>query len=212
MNALSRNQGALRLASLAVALAVVLAGPAAAFESGDVLLKLGAHVVDPKSGNGSLAGGAFTAEVNSDLKPSVQVEYFLTPNIGVELLASAPFSHEVKLNGAKAASFKHLPPTFSLQYHFGEQRIKPFLGAGVNWVWTFDEKSTGPLAGTDVGMGNSWGLALHGGIDFELNNGWYVGADLRWIDVDANVSVNGAQVGSVHVDPLTYGAYLGWKF
>ncbi|MGD9584454.1 MAG: OmpW family protein [Lysobacterales bacterium] len=205
------NKSALKMIPLVVALAAVVA-PAQAFEAGDVLVKVGVHAVDPKSGNGNLAGGAFAAEVDSNVKPSLQVEYFLSPNIGVELLASAPFSHKVELNGAKAASFNHLPPTLSLQYHFGDQRIKPFIGAGINWVWTFDEKSTGPLAGTEVGIGNSWGVAFHGGIDYELNNGWYVGADLRWIDVDANVSVNGAQVGNVHVDPLTYGAYIGWKF
>jgi hypothetical protein len=39
-----------------LALAAMTA-PVQAFESGDVLLKLGAHAVDPKSNNGSLAGG-----------------------------------------------------------------------------------------------------------------------------------------------------------
>ena len=193
-------------------LLAAVAAPASAFEAGTVLVKVGAHAVDPKSDSGSLAGGAFEAAIDSSLKPSLQVEYFLNPNIGIELLAAVPFSHEVKLNGAKAASFNQLPPTLSLQYHFGDQRIKPFIGAGINWLWSYDEKSFGPLAGTEVGVDNSWGIAFHGGIDYELNNGWYVGADLRWIDIDADVSVNGAQVGQVNVDPLVYGAYIGWKF
>lgn len=199
------------LIPLALAVAAVTA-PVHAFESGDVLLKLGVHAVDPKSNNGSLAGGAFDADINSNWRPTIQAEYFLTAKFGVELLASVPFSHDVELNGAEAVSFKHLPPTLSLQYHFGNDRLRPFLGAGINYVWTYDVDSKGPLAGTRVGVGNSWGIAFHGGIDYQLDKGWFIGADLRWIDVDADVSVNGAEVGSVSVDPLVYGAYVGWKF
>ena len=123
-----------------------------------------------------------------------------------------PFQHDVRLNGAQAVSFKHLPPTLSLQYHFGEEALRPFLGAGVNYTWTYGQKSSGPLAGTEVSIGNSWGLALHGGIDYQINDRWYLGADLRWIDIDADVRVNADEVGSVQVDPLSYGAYFGWKF
>jgi outer membrane protein len=196
---------------LALTLAA-LAPTAQAFDSGDLLVKLGLHNVDPKNNNGTLANGAFDAHIGSDLKPSIQAEYFFTPRIGVELLASVPFQHDVYLNGTKAGSFNHLPPTLSVQYHFGNDRVQPFLGAGVNFTWTYSEDTTGPLTGTELGIDNSWGLALHGGVDVKLNNGWYVGTDLRWIDLNADVSVNGAQVGRVQVDPLAYGLYVGWKF
>ncbi len=43
-----------RLIALVLVVAAVSA-PVHAFESGDVLLKLRAHAVDPKSNNGSLA-------------------------------------------------------------------------------------------------------------------------------------------------------------
>ena len=49
----------LMLAPLALAF---LAAPALAYEKGDWAFSLGAHVVAPTSGNGSLAGGALDAD------------------------------------------------------------------------------------------------------------------------------------------------------
>jgi outer membrane protein len=201
------------IALIAAALALALAQPAAAFEQGDWLLRLGIHNVNPKSDNGSLAGGALDAEVGSSTRPTFMAEYFFTPNWGVEILASLPYEHDVDLNGAKAASLKHLPPTVSLQYHFDtESNFKPYFGAGVNFTWIFSEDTTGPLAGTDLELDNSWGFAAHLGFDYALSNGWYWGADLRWMDIETDASVDGTDVGTVDVDPLAYGIYLGWTF
>jgi outer membrane protein len=36
--------------------------------------------------------------------------------------------------------------------------------------------------------------------------------DVRWIDIDADASVDGANVGSVAVDPLVYGVYGSLRF
>lgn len=83
-------------------------------DKGTLLLKLGAHNVDPKSDNGSLAGGAFDVTVGANARPSVMLEYFLAENLGLEVLAAWPFSHDVELNGVYAGSVDHLPPTISL--------------------------------------------------------------------------------------------------
>ena len=94
------------LLALALALACGLASPAFAAEAGSWSFSLGAHVVDPTSGNGSLAGGALEADVGSDWKPTITAEYFFTPNLGLEVLAALPFEHDISLNGAKAGSTK----------------------------------------------------------------------------------------------------------
>lgn len=55
-------------------LALLLAVPAAsAFDAGDWSVRVGAHVVDPASDNGTLADGALEADVDSDWKPSPRV-------------------------------------------------------------------------------------------------------------------------------------------
>ena len=47
----------------------------------------------------------------------------LCDNIGLEVLAATPFSHDIDATGSiaglgKIAEVKQLPPTVSLQYHF----------------------------------------------------------------------------------------------
>ncbi len=201
------------LCPLAAAAALFTATPALAQQAGDWTFGLGAHVVAPKSGNGSLAGGALDADVGDNWRPTVTGEYFFRDNWGIEVLASLPFQHDIELNGVKAGSTKHLPPTVSLQYHFaGSGKVKPFIGAGLNYTLFFSQDSTGPLAGADLDLDNSLGLALHGGLDFAVGTNKFVRVDARWIDIDTDVKVNGAAVGTVNIDPMVYGAAFVWKF
>lgn len=198
---------------LALALATVAVPLAHAQEDGNWQIKIGAHVVDPKSDNGRLAGGALTSDVGSGLSPTATLEYRFSPNLGVELLAAIPFEHEVRLNGVKAASVKQLPPTLSLQWHFlPNARFDPFVGVGVNYTRFFSVDEKGPLAGTQLNLADSWGLATHAGVDYALNDRWSLTADLRWIRISSDAKVNGAKVGTVDIDPLVYGFAVGYRF
>ena len=197
---------------LALALALGFAGPALATDAGDWTVSVGAHVVDPASNNGSLAGGALKTDVGSDWKPTITAEYFFSPNLGLEVLAALPFKHDISLNGVKAGSTKQLPPTFTLQYHFNGDKVSPFIGAGINYTLFFDTQEAGPLTGTDVSLGNSWGLAAHAGLDFRLAQNRALRVDVRWMDIDTKVKVNGAEVGTVKIDPLVYGVAYLWQF
>ena len=195
-------------------LAALSAAPAVrAHEAGDLILRVGAHTVDPKSDNGSLAGGALAVDVGSSTRPTFAVEWMLTDNLGLDVLASLPFRHDIDLNGAHAGSTKHLPPTVSLQWHFNPRgTVQPYLGAGINYTLFSGERSAGPIAGTDLDLDASWGLAAHAGIDFRLGERWLLGIDARWIDIDTDVRVDGADVGTVNIDPMVFGVYAGYRF
>lgn len=196
--------------ALIAAALFAVAGQASA---ADWFVRFGAHTVNPKSDNGTLAGGTLSADIGSDTRPTLAFGKWIDDSWAVEVLAAAPFSHEVKLNGTKALDFKHLPPTVSLQYYFAPgSSFRPFVSAGINYTWTYDEKETGPLAGTDVKIDNSWGLAAQVGALFKVNDAWSVVADVRWMDIDADVSVSGTNVGGVNVDPMVYGVYLNYDF
>lgn len=202
-----------RLAPLAALAALALSPVAMAQEAGDWTFSVGAHVVAPKSDNGSLAGGALATDVGDDWRPTITAEYFFSPRWGVEILASLPFEHDIELNGAAAGSTKHLPPTVTLQYHFeGSERVKPFIGAGVNYTIFFEEETRGPLAGTELELDSSFGLAAHAGLDFAVGTGKWLRLDARWIDIDTDVKVNGGNVGTVNIDPMVYGAAFVWAF
>lgn len=198
------------LAAVALMAAV---SPAIAQDAGDLTIGLGIANVNPKGSNGTLADGAVPVSIGDSTRPQITVEYFVRDNVGIELLAALPFSHSIRSNGTEIGTVKHLPPVVSLQYHFeATPQLKPFVGVGVNFTGFFDAESRGPLAGSDLRVKNSWGLAAHVGADYRVNDRAAVRADLRWIDIDADVTLNGAEIGQVQIDPVVAGLSYVLKF
>ena len=110
-------------------------------------------------------------------------------------------------------STKHLPPTVSLQYHFNDKGVvSPVLGVGLNYTTFFSEDTRGALDGTSLKLGDSWGLAAHAGLDFRVSEKAAIRVDVRWIDIDSRVRVDGARMGTANIDPLVYGAAYVMKF
>ena len=196
--------------ALALAAALVtVAAPAFAQSKGDFTIGLGVHSVNPDSSDSVTAAGPI--DVDASIRPTITAEYFVRDNLGVELLASWPFEHDINLAGTgKIGRTKQLPPTLSLQYHFANNsRMTPFLGVGVNYTNFFDESSSGALAGTPISLDDSWGIALHAGIDFDISERDALRADVRWIDIDTDATVGGAPIGEVNIDPWIVGvAYV----
>jgi outer membrane protein len=190
-------------------------------EQGDWIFRGGIGVVDPSSDNLTIAQDGPDAELQVDTGTSLtgEVTYMATRHIGVELLASWPFSHDIESEGppgglsGEIGSIKHLPPTLSLQYHFNpDGRFRPYVGAGLNYTIIFDEQTTGDLAGTDLDLDNSFGLAGQAGVDIGLNENVFVNLAVRYIDIDSDASVDGTDIGTVEIDPWIYQAQMGYRF
>jgi len=193
--------------ALALISAAALTTPALAQSAGDMTLGLGLGFVQPKDDNGIVAGG--TTEIGSNTRPTITFEYFIRDNIGLEVLAALPFKHDIKIGGAKVGTTKHLPPTVSVNYHFPTGgALKPFIGAGINYTTFFEDRS--PLG--DLKIDNSWGLAAHLGVDYAISEKGALRMDLRYLDIDSDVQLNGAKVGRVEVDPLVAGVAYVMKF
>ncbi|MDG2525747.1 OmpW family outer membrane protein [Stenotrophomonas sp. HITSZ_GD] len=207
-----RNKTILSCA-LAAAVAAV-ATPALAQSKGDWTLGVGVHQVNPKSDNGKLAGGTLAVDVDSDVKPTITGEYFIADNVGIEVLAALPFKHDINIDGlGRVGSTKHLPPVVSIQYHFNSQgKVSPFLGAGINYTTFFSEDTSGALAGSKLKLEDSWGLAAHAGLDFKVADKSSVRVDVRWIDIDSKVKLDGQKLGTVNIDPLVYGVAYVHRF
>ena len=205
-----------------IALATLLAlaaTPAFAQTAGSWTLGVGVHNVAPKSDNGTLTAtplGNLDIDVGSNTRPTITGEYFIKDNLGVEVLAALPFQHDINVVGVgQVGSTKHLPPTVSLQYHFGQGKVKPFVGIGLNYTTFFSTKSDGPIAGTDLELSDSWGLAGHIGIDFQVSEKGAIRVDYRKIDIDTDVTLNGANLGTnntVNIDPSVYGIAYVFQF
>ncbi|TDE40201.1 OmpW/AlkL family protein [Antarcticimicrobium sediminis] len=189
------------------ALAAMLAGPLAAQSQGDWTVGVGFGYVDPKSDNGTLAGAAAT--INESVRPTITGEYFFRDNWGIEILAATPFEHDVSVGGAYAATVKQLPPTLSVNYHIPTQSaFTPFVGVGLNYTTFFDE--TSPL-GT-ISLDDSWGVAAHAGVDYEISDNGSLRMDVRWVDINSDVTLNGAYIGEAEIDPLVWGISYVHRF
>ncbi|WP_152988238.1 OmpW family protein [Paracoccus sp. MKU1] len=198
--------------AIAAALAA-LASPVLAQSQGEWTLGLGIANVHPKSDNGTLAAGTVPTSIGDSTRPSITFEYFIRDNIGIEVLGALPFKHSIKSNGTEIGTVKQLPPVISLQYHFdATPQLKPFVGLGVNFTGFWDGEAKGPLAGSELRVKNSWGLAAHVGADYWINERSAIRADLRWIDIGADVELNGAKIGTVDVDPVVAGISYVMKF
>jgi outer membrane protein len=158
-------------AAILLAALISSAGPSAALEAGDWLLR-GRLIGILPTGDGSGIQSDLTTtslEAENVIVPELDVTYMVTDNIGLELIA-ATSPHKIDAEGALAglgtvADIWLLPPTLLAQYHFmPKSDIRPYVGAGVNFTVTYGEHATGSLEGalgpTDVNLGNSLGFAL----------------------------------------------------
>jgi len=206
--------GVLAAAMLTVPWSVTASANEASLQAGDILVRGGIHVVSPKSDNGSLVGGALDVDVDSNWRPSATLTYMLTPAIGVELLVAIPFKHDINIDGlGKVATTRHLPPTLSLQYHVNDLgRVRPYVGAGINFTLIFDTSTTGALNGSKLSLDNSFGLAAQAGVDIHLNRDWFVNGEIRYIDIDSKARLDGTRIGTVEIDPLVFGVGVGRRF
>lgn len=175
------------------------------------IVRAGVHAVDPRFDSGHLAG--MRASVDSSIRLTGSIEYLATPNWGIEALAALPFKHEVTLDGVSAARTRQLPPVIGVNYHFlPDAKVSPFVGAGLNYTCFFDTKGKGPLQGARVKADDSWGAAAHAGVDISLSPRWLLTADVRWIDIDSDIHVDGAKAGTARIDPWVYGLGFGYRF
>ncbi|HZX22024.1 MAG TPA: OmpW family outer membrane protein [Woeseiaceae bacterium] len=202
---------ATRILAVFVGLSFCLALPAQAYEAGDWLVRVGVTTVDPKDENLDVSG--LFLEVDDGTTLTFNGTYFFSPNWGVEVLAAAPFNHDIQLESVgKIGETDHLPPTVSLQYHFlPDATFQPYVGLGLNATIFFSE-DLNPAVGDDLDLDTSFGLAAQIGADWSLNEKWVLNFEFRWIDIDTEAKVDGASLGDVEIDPITYGINIGYKF
>lgn len=158
--------------------------------------------------------------VSNSVVPELDISYFFTKNIAVELiLGTTP--HNIKTANAlstvvpgKVGSTWLLPPTLTAQYHFYlTDSIKPYIGAGVNYTFFLQEKEKGLFDAFNVK--NSFGLALQAGVDVMLTKNWGVNFDVKklFLQPEYRAVVAGIEVtGKAKLDPWLIGAGVTYKF
>ena len=177
------------------------------------MVRAGGHNISPtqkSTMSGTLSGAEI--EVGDKFGPTFNLDYSFCRNFTVDVLASLPYTHDVKLNGTEVATVQHLPPTVSLQYHpLVDGAWDPFVSIGVNYTMFFNQSLNVP--GLSLDLKNSWGVAAQGGVDYKfVGTPWRVGTDVRYIQIEPHAYINGSDVGTVKIDPLAYGVTVGYSF
>ncbi|RFA25534.1 hypothetical protein CAI21_19050 [Alkalilimnicola ehrlichii] len=197
---------------VAVACAALASTPALALEQGDWLVRVGPTWVIPNDDSGAVKPlGQKGVEVDSSVALGASLTYMITNNLGVEILAATPFSHDVSgskdLSGlGTIAEVTHLPPTVTLQYYFNvSDVVRPYLGAGINYTAFFDEKLRASPLRDDMGyrkisLDDSFGWAVQAGVDVPLQNGWFVNAAVWYLSIDTTAKITGPGNDTLKVD------------
>lgn len=156
------------------------------------------------------AGASDRITINEKVIPEIDISYFFTPNIAAELVLTYPQKQDVRLDGTKIGTFKHLPPTLLLQYHFmPEAAFSPYVGAGINYT---------RISGVDLANGlqldsSSVGGALQIGADYKINKNWLINFDIKKVQISSDVkTASGAKISSVKIDPWLIGVGVGYRF
>jgi outer membrane protein len=148
-------------------------------------------------------------DVDSATSMTLSGTYMFTENWAFDVLASWPFQHDIKATveylepdiglvseTMRIGDTKHLPPTFSVQYHFmPEANFQPYVGLGVNWTTFFDTKLVSELADEGIEklkLDDSFGIAA------QIGGDWLIDGE--------------AKVGTVTIDPWVYAVNLGYRF
>jgi outer membrane protein len=208
-------------ASAAVAALAITTCTAVQAQQGPWMLRARAlHLgMDNSNSSGQAPLAALPADsisVNDKTIPDFDISYFFTRNIAAELLLTVPQKQDVTINAlglGRVGSFRHLPPTLTLQYHFRpEETLRPYVGAGINYTRiTGVNMSAGP--GLSLGLENdSWGGALQAGFDYKLTDRVFLNLDVKKIYIKSDVFLNGSRISTLKLDPLAVGAGVGWRF
>jgi outer membrane protein len=195
------------------------ANVAQAHQAGDIIVRAGVAVVAPNESSPVVAAvDEFT--VGTDTQLGLNFAYMVTDNVGVELLAASPFSHDISLGSlGKIAETKQLPPTLVAQYYFGQANsvIRPYIGLGLNYTNFYDNEFTNDLNGalTNLSMTSSWGVAGQIGVDYKVNKDWLVNASVWYAKIQTDVTFDmggAAQKVETDIDPWVYMVSVGYSF
>lgn len=219
------------------ALLIAVSGSVFAHEAGDWLVRFGPALVDPDTDSDMIDVAGITTlpgvDVGNETQLGITGVYMFTDNVGLELLAATPFTHEITVSGVgiPAGETKHLPPTLSLQYYpmDSSSAFQPYFGLGLNATIFFEEDVDNQLnlaldgivglpAGTvDAGLSldDSYGLAAQAGFDYMINDKWMINGAIWWIDIDTTAVISTAVADvsfDVEIDPMVYVLSIGYKF
>lgn len=163
----------------------------------------------------TVGGEDSDVNISNAFIPELDFTYFFNKNFAAELILGTS-KHDVKVGNDEVSlgSVRLLPPTVTLQYHFYPTKsLKPYVGAGLNYTIFYDVEN-GDTLGMDYK--NNVGFALQGGVDYFVNEKFFLNVDIKKLylktDVDVDLGLPATVPAEVKINPLLIGFGVGMKF
>jgi outer membrane protein len=218
-------------------------------------IKIGVANVQPHSSASDFTGNGppgttpagISLEVQNKTTPYFSFSHEFNDHWDIELALGLPPTHDVTLkvntasaatnaayNGQKASTVRQLAPTVFANYKFLEKssKIRPFVGAGINYTKFDDFKLTStsnslncgggtiPGCGTsNFSMSDSWGLALQAGATYNFTREWSLTGSVATAQVKSKITTNTPWAGGniqrtsdIKFRPTVFTLALGYSF
>lgn len=207
------------LATAILSLAALLGGTCHAQQSPWMVRVRALHIgpADKSDPVPALAVPADAINVEDRWVPELDISYFFSKQLAAELvLAFTKLDARVTSSAVgafDAGSFKALPPTLTLQWHFlPEGQFRPYLGAGLNYTRLSSVRLGNAVTGPLDLERNSVGPALQAGVDIGLGGPWFLNLDAKKAWIRTDLRSGGTTLSTLKVDPWLLGVGLGYRF
>jgi outer membrane protein len=216
---------------LALATVLCAAGGAAMAQSaGTWLIKSGINTIAPQVDSGDLSAPSLPGtkiDVEKASAVIVTAAYMLTDAVSLEFYAGLPYKHDVVGDGAiqgvgRLGTVKQVSPTLFAQYRFmaASAPLRPYVGLGLTYLYHFDEEGSGTLTAltnpggppTRMSAGDAWGLSPQVGVNYKLNERWFIDASVIKTFIKAESTLSTGQKIETRLDPLSANLSLGYRF
>ena len=188
-------------------LAFCMVSPALAQVSGDAQWLVRTTVI-------GVFTNASSRTLGLDVKDTIDVAldgtYFVTPNIGLNLLATF-LNTEVTAKGlGSLGSVDLLPPILTVQWHFLPQaQVRPYVGIGFNY--NHFTRASGTLSAIHTKIENKFGGVVQVGMDYMLTKSLSLNADLKYLQVKPEVRTD-LGTDKLNLRATIIGVGLGYRF
>lgn len=152
-------------------------------------------------------------DFSTTFAPELDITFFFTRKFSAEL-ALTTTKHDVEIvsqGNANAGSVRLIPPMINFQYHFYFGDFKPYIGAGLSYAM-YSGDDSGQF--TAVDYKDDIGYSVQGGLDYMLNDTWFLNLDFKKMFLKSEVTFNNDATTTVetNLDPIIAGIGVGMRF